>query len=227
MLIKICGITTPEDALAAVAAGADLLGLNFVSGPRRVALSQAEAILGELPPVAGVVGLVRVQGGGNVPAELRAALSEPSRMTHLQLYGDYDLSALRANVNQRLMPVLPVRDRGFSRVAAPWLTGGDAQARPAAIVLDAYDAQREGGTGKAFRWEWLGEARAAGELSHWPPIMLAGGLRPENVAEAIRAVRPDGVDVSSGVEFPDAPGRKDPARMRAFIEAVRSVETEL
>ena len=95
---------------------------------------------------------------------------------------------------------------------------------PPAILLDTAAAGKLGGTGQSFDWNWIAEARAAGELEGLPPIILAGGLTPDNVAEAIRIARPYAVDVSSGVEFPGQPGIKDPARIKAFVQAVRSCD---
>jgi phosphoribosylanthranilate isomerase len=85
------------------------------------------------------------------------------------------------------------------------------------LLLDAQDPSRPGGTGRAWAWPWLAEARARGELADWPPIILAGGLDPSNVAQAIHAARPDAVDVASGVE--SSPRKKDPTKVRAFVRA--------
>jgi phosphoribosylanthranilate isomerase len=98
---------------------------------------------------------------------------------------------------------------------------------PAAFVLDTASKTQLGGTGQSFNWHWIAEARAAGELTGLPPIILAGGLTPDNVADAIRIVRPYAVDVSSGVEVPGKPGIKDPLKLRDFIQAVRAADAEL
>jgi phosphoribosylanthranilate isomerase len=90
---------------------------------------------------------------------------------------------------------------------------------PGALVLDTASNKALGGTGETFNWEWIKEARDAGELEGLPPIILAGGLTPENVAEAIRIAQPYAVDVSSGVEVVGKPGVKDPIKMRDFIQA--------
>jgi phosphoribosylanthranilate isomerase len=97
---------------------------------------------------------------------------------------------------------------------------------PGALVLDTAVPGHLGGTGQSFNWHWIAEARAAGELDGLPPIILAGGLNPDNVADAIRIARPWAVDVSSGVEVPGKPGIKDPFRMRDFIQAVRAADSE-
>ncbi len=92
--------------------------------------------------------------------------------------------------------------------------------RPGAILLDTAHENKLGGTGQSFNWHWIAEARAAGELAGLPPIILAGGLTPDNVADAIRIAQPYAVDVSSGVEVVGKPGIKDPIKMRDFIQAV-------
>ena len=95
------------------------------------------------------------------------------------------------------------------------------------LLLDTASAEKLGGTGKAFDWNWIAEARAAGELDGLPPLILAGGLTPDNVADAIRIARPYAVDVSSGVEVAGRPGIKDPIKMRDFIHAVRGADAAL
>src|SRR6185369_13376000 len=93
---------------------------------------------------------------------------------------------------------------------------------PDALLLDTASKSALGGTGESFNWNWIAEAREAGELNGLPPIILAGGLTPDNVAEAIRIARPYAVDVSSGVEVPGKPGIKDPLKIRDFIQAAKS-----
>ncbi|NLX21935.1 MAG: phosphoribosylanthranilate isomerase [Phycisphaerae bacterium] len=214
--VKICGITTVEDALAAVDAGADAIGLNFVGGPRQLAVGQATEILGALPPLVTPIALVRLEGG-QVPDPLLEVLGQ-YWVSHVQLYGAVareDLALLLRD-GFKAMPAVAVADEHFVDAVGRWLPANSTVA-PAAIVLDAHDPAREGGTGLPFQWEWIPSARKAGKLDHWPPIILAGGLNPVNVAEAVRTVRPYGVDVSSGVEMRGSPGRKDPAKMREFV----------
>jgi phosphoribosylanthranilate isomerase len=128
--------------------------------------------------------------------------------------------ALLRTQHYRPFGVLPVRHEEFAREAAATYAVAEAK-RVSAVVLDAYDPDREGGTGKVFCWDWVVGAQQRREMEGWPGIILAGGLRPENVAQAIRTVRPMGVDVSSGVEVDGQPGRKDPARMHALVEEAR------
>jgi phosphoribosylanthranilate isomerase len=217
--IKICGITSVADAREAAAAGADAVGLNFVGGPRELDADRAADIRDALPPEVMPVALVRVSGDRiDRPGEDFLKLA---RISHLQVYGDVSPESL---LQLRLsgfepMPVLAVRDERFHTAASEWLR---PDCLPAAIVLDRFHPQREGGTGAAFRWDWVAAARESGRLAAWPPIVLAGGLRPGNVAEAIRIAQPAAVDVSSGVEPEGQPGRKDPALMRAFVHAARA-----
>ncbi len=219
--VKICGITAVEDALAAAEAGADAIGLNFVGGPRQVAAGPAADILTALPPWVTPVALVRLERG-QMPDTLLELLGQ-FWVSHVQLYGAVAREDLEVLVRDgfKPMPAVAVADERFVGRVSGWLPA-TATGRPAAIVLDAYDPVREGGTGASFRWEWIPAARQAGKLDLWPPIILAGGLSPDNVAEAVRVVRPYGVDVSSGVEVEGAPGRKDPARMRAFVRLARA-----
>jgi len=217
MRVKICGITTPADAIAAAEAGADAVGLNFVGGPRRIDPDQASEILRTLPPFVTPVALLRLENG-SLPTE-SADLLTRLKITHVQLYGQSAPTYLATLVDSGLrpIPVIHVQDERFTRELENWWRPETSAARPAGVILDAYDPHREGGTGKTFRWDWVVEAKQSGRLADWPPIVLAGGLNPENVAEAVRIVQPYGVDVSSGVETEGAPGRKDPEKMRRFI----------
>lgn len=219
--IKICGITNAEDAAAAAAAGADAIGLNFVGGPRQVATGPAAEILESLPPFVTPVALVRLTAG-QFPDEILELLGQ-FWVSHLQLYGDLTSESLEvlARDGFRVIPVLAVQGEAFAGSPLPW-QGGLGQVRPHAVLLDTHDPGKAGGTGRTFPWSWLQGARERGELADWPPIMLAGGLDPENVAEAVRTVRPFGIDVSSGVEIQGSPGRKDPARMRLLVEWARA-----
>jgi len=187
--IKICGITCVEDAVVAAEAGADALGLNFVGGPRRIGLETAEAILTSMPPFVTPVALVQLQGGA-VPDDLLELLGQ-HWVSHVQVYGDYEPEHLALLMRDGLRPMVVVSVRGpdFADHTDPW-RGAQGDSAATAVVLDAYDPQRAGGTGRTFRWDWVAAARKAGRLAGWPPIMLAGGLEPENVADAVRAVRP-------------------------------------
>ena len=198
--MKICGLTVPEEAAACAAAGAWAVGMVFAEGsPRRVGPEDAAAITEALP-----AGVERV--GVFVDPDPRevAAIASGCGLTWVQAHGAVDVAALRAATG---LPVIAgVAVDGPEAI-------GRAEASPADLVLlDAAVPGRHGGTGRAFRWEIL-EERPLGR-----PFALAGGLKPANVAEAVRRLRPAVVDVSSGVER--APGRKDPERVRAFLAAV-------
>ncbi|NLX14835.1 MAG: phosphoribosylanthranilate isomerase [Phycisphaerales bacterium] len=219
--VKICGITSQDDALAAVDAGADSLGLNFVGGPRQIERQQAEEIIKVLPACVPVTALVRLENG-QLAKEQQAWL-EQQAIRYLQIYGEFryaDLASLHGQ-GFTLWPVLTVGHASFEDNAALWFSAEGPRAM-GAIVLDTSDSRLAGGTGRTFRWDWVTQARQDGRLAEWPPIILAGGLRPENVAEAIRTVEPYGVDVSSGVEKDGRPGFKDPARMQAFVRNARN-----
>ena len=201
--IKICGITRPEDADIAVALGADAIGLVFWDrSPRFVDVERARAIVRALPPLVTAVGVFANQS----PAEV-ARVAASVGLGAVQLHGQErveDYTALACRVI-KAMPVAPGR------------RPDDALALPAdvTVLLDAHDPARLGGTGTTIDWA------VAAQVARARRVILSGGLRPENVKDAIRTVRPYGVDVSSGVEA--APGRKDPDRMKALFDAIRQV----
>jgi phosphoribosylanthranilate isomerase len=201
--VKICGITSVEDGLTAAAAGADALGFVFYPrSPRAVAVEQARAIASALPPFVARVG-VFVHASRD---EVRTTAQQVG-LDALQLYGD-EAPEDFAGFGRRVIKVLRVGERIEADEVA-------RQARVGcAILLDTASAVALGGTGQAFDWALIREVRAS-----IPYLILAGGLSVENVGAAIRAVRPDAVDVSSGVER--RPGRKDAEKVRAFIAAAK------
>jgi phosphoribosylanthranilate isomerase len=209
ILVKICGITNWPDAKAACEAGANMLGFNFYEKSlRRVSTVEAATMRAKLPAGVEPVGLfVNAK-----PSEI-ASLHAFVRFNAAQLHGDESPSIV-SEVG-RTVPVI----KAF-RVAADFpLSTLDRFHDAFAFLLDGSRGGQYGGTGTAADWN---VARRAAS-SH--RIVLAGGLTPENVAAAIRAVRPYAVDVASGVET--KPGRKDQAKVRAFIEEVRRAEKEL
>lgn len=222
--IKICGLTRAEDIALAAALHVDALGFNFVGGPRQLSRETAAILLGQVPapvlPVALAAGRPHLLAGALSLVEILAD-ARLTRLTAFQCYGG--LPALREEGRRgtNCWQVVTVADRGsLSHLVAQLdLT----HCRPAAVLLDTADKGQLGGTGQTFNWHWIAEARAAGELAALPPLILAGGLTPDNVAEAVGIAQPDWVDVSSGVEFPGRPGVKDPSRVKAFVQAVRSV----
>lgn len=218
MRVKICGITSPADARLAADAGADAIGLNFVSGPRRIDAKRAGQILAALGEEICPVGLVKVQAGRLDPA-IRELL-QANHVRWLQLYGQVDASAVGQLSLEGFACIWPfaVRDSTFATQVNGQLAAADPP--PAMILLDAHDPSRPGGTGQRWHWQSLADARKKQQLDNWPPIILAGGLTPDNVARAIRTAAPDAVDVASGVE--SAPGHKDPAMLQAFVRKARS-----
>ena len=199
--VKICGITSVPEALAAAGAGADMIGLMFYDGsPRRVTLAQAAEIARALPPF-----VLRVGVFVNPAADLVTRAIGDCGLNLLQFHGDED-SDFCTQFGVMSVKALRVQNEDSLKTLANYHTD--------AFLLDAYSDARMGGTGEKFNWVLAGEAQKFGK-----PIFLAGGLTPENVADAVRQVRPFAVDVSSGVEA--APGKKDAAKVRAFIAAVR------
>lgn len=216
MLIKICGIRTVQHALAAVAAGADLIGLVFAPSRRQVTLAEASAIaraIGRTPaPRPRLVGLFV----NTAPASIRPIVAQVG-LDLVQLSGDEPLTAAD---DLPLALIKAIRMDGSGPEAA-WVER--AAASPPAgqalgavtLLVDAHVPGSFGGTGVIADW-----GRAAA-LSAQAPTLLAGGLTPANVAAAIAAVRPFGVDVSSGVE---TDGVKDPTKIRAFVGAARAAQ---
>ncbi|MDX9709588.1 MAG: phosphoribosylanthranilate isomerase [Trichloromonas sp.] len=199
--IKICGITRIDDALQACACGADALGLVFYEkSPRCVTREQARAIVAALPPFVTTVGLFV-----NEPPESIRETVDFCGLDVIQVHGDEGPEACRFPPHRVLKAL---RVRGEESLA------GVERFAVSALLLDAWHPDSYGGTGQ------LGDWKLAARLAAERPVILAGGLNPENVAEAIRRVRPYGVDVSSGVE--SSPGRKDPARVAAFIRNARA-----
>jgi phosphoribosylanthranilate isomerase len=216
--VKICGITGADDARLAADSGADAVGLNFFAGPRRITLAKGQEILAAMPERLLPIALVKLKDGQVSPGVRK--LLAAHRVRWLQLYGPVDAEAVSQLGADGFSCIWPfaVRSAGFAPHVAAELAA--AQRPPAMVLLDARDPVRSGGTARSWRWQWLADARRAGHLTDWPPIMLAGALTPDNVARAIHAAGPAAVDVSSGVE--SAPGQKDAEKVRAFVRAARS-----
>lgn len=209
--IKICGITTIDDALAAAKAGADALGLNFYSGsPRFVAVDIARQIASAAPSDVRKVG-VFVNAGA---AEIRATVDAVG-LDIVQLHGDEPPELLRDLSDLKVVRAL--RPAADLQAVTEYLDRcSKIGVRPAMLLLDAYAQAQYGGTGDTADWQAIKTGQSAwGGL----PLVLAGGLKPENVAAAIECVRPAAVDTASGVEI--SPGRKSAERMHAFVLAAR------
>lgn len=211
--MKICGITQVEHGLWAATAGADYLGFVFVPGTRRyLQPAAARQIIRELR---------RRLGQGRLPGIVGLFVNEePAFINDVAEVCGLDLVQLHGDEPPDLIPQLmrPAIKALRPRTAADLAIVDDFVAAGARIMIDTYQPGHWGGTGVAGDWDLA--ARAAQRY----PIILAGGLTPENVAEAIRLVRPWGVDVSSGVEVG---GRKDPTKIRRFVEAVRQAEASV
>jgi phosphoribosylanthranilate isomerase len=201
VLVKICGVTRAEDAEAAAAAGADLVGLNFWPRSRRhVSVAQALEIAAALPGDVKKVGVFV-----NQPAPLVLDVAARVGLDLIQLHGDED-SAYASALGRAYVRALRVGRSADLRAAADF-------AAAAFLLLDA-PSSGYGGSGTTFDWALAEEARQSGLR-----FLLAGGLGPDNVAGAVRQVRPLGVDVAGGVE--SAPGIKDHALMRRFVDAAK------
>jgi phosphoribosylanthranilate isomerase len=210
--VKVCGITSPQNALACAEAGADWVGLNFHPGsPRRVDPESAAEIVGSLPTSVEPVGLFV----DRPPAEV-AAVAARVGLRIVQLHGDEPPEDLLGLDEFRIVRAFRLADRrSIDRMVRYLETAEHLGRSPDAVLVDAYVAGRPGGTGRSIPSELL---------DHLPPLpylILAGGLTPENVAERVARVRPWMVDVAGGVE--SAPGRKSPERVAAFIRAARGL----
>jgi len=204
--IKICGITNLDDARSAIEAGADLLGFNFYAkSPRYIMPEQAREIAAQ------------IQSGGHGPLlvgvfvnstleEIRSIL-EIAPIDLAQLHGDESVHVVE-QLHGRGFKALRPKSEAEAEIDAEWFAPHGPNAP--VLLVDAYRKDQYGGTGHVADWS------IATKLAQQYPILLAGGLTPDNVAEAVRQVRPWGVDVASGVEV--SPGKKDVAKMRMFVE---------
>lgn len=195
--VKICGITNVDDALAAVQCGADALGFVFAESPRRIAPGEARKIISEIPPFVAAVGVFVDE-----PADQVWETALICRLDAFQFHGHESPGYCRS-FDRKVIKAFRVKDRSVADEVAHY-------------TVDAYllDSSSGGGTGRSFKWDL-----ARGIENR---VILAGGLTPENVGEAIRAVRPYAVDVSSGVEC--FSGKKDHHKIKKFIRYVRQCD---
>ncbi len=214
MKVKICGITNSDDARAAIEAGANLLGFNFYAkSPRYIAPEKAREIVaqirsdGQSPLLVGVF--------VNAPLEEVRSILEIARIDLAQLHGDEPVRVLE-QLNGRAFKALRPTSETEAEIDAEWFAPYGPNAP--VLLIDAYRRDQYGGTGHTADWS------IATKLAQQYPILLAGGLTPENVAEAIRQVRPWGVDVASGVEV--SPGKKDAGKMKLFVERCQRPNNE-
>lgn len=213
--IKICGVTTPADARLAALLGADAIGLNFYpASPRYVPASAVEFIVREVPVFVDVVGVFVGERWANV----RDAVSRFGRIRTVQWHG---AAPEVVNVHPyRHIAAVSVADRDSLRQVNQYLDlCRGAGLLPAAVLVDAHAPGLYGGTGRLAPWDILADFKPD------IPVILAGGLNADNVAEAVRIVQPYGVDAASGVE--SRPGIKDPDKMRRFIDSARAAFSQL
>jgi phosphoribosylanthranilate isomerase len=208
--VKICGITGPEDALRAVSLGAWALGMIFwPESPRRCGVEEAELIGAELHRKAELTGVFV-----NATLDEVAETADRCRLGMLQLHGDEGPAYCREAARRtgcKVMKAARVHDAAQVQALRRYATDFH--------LLDAYSPRAPGGTGESFDWE------LATLHPRTPPVVLSGGLTPENVGQAIEQARPFAVDTASGTE--SEPGRKDPAKLEAFFRAVEAADARL
>jgi phosphoribosylanthranilate isomerase len=206
--VKICGITNVEDARLAVELGAWAIGLIFADSPRQVDVTDAEQIGRELSRQVEVVGVFV-----NTPLEQVAELADVARLTMIQLHGDEGPAYAREVARRtglRVIKAIQARDPAAVRRLSSFRTDFH--------LLDAYAPDKRGGTGKTFQWDYVRHH------TRHVPLILSGGLTPDNVAEGIEATHPHAVDSASGTEA--SPGKKDPAKVQALFRAVAEVDAK-
>ncbi|MFZ3215712.1 MAG: phosphoribosylanthranilate isomerase [Candidatus Acidiferrales bacterium] len=203
--VKICGITNWTDARRAVEAGADFLGFNFCrASPRYIAPAAARRIVRRLRAEVASVGVFVNEAESEM-----LGIARRVGLDYVQLHGD-ETAEVVARMRRNFRVIKAIRVRGSLRAAQL-----ERFERASSFLLDGFDRRVRGGSGKSFDW------KLAKRVGRGRQIFLAGGLTPENAAEAVTAARPFAIDVCSGVE--SRPGKKDAARMRELVSAVRAV----
>ena len=203
--IKVCGITEPEDARIAVAAGADGLGFIFVpQSPRHIDPDMVRKITRELPPLVDAVGVFVDE-----EMEVVEEIMQYCCLSFIQLHGS-ETPDYCEKISCRVIKSFSIGPATKSEDFAPYAEAVSG------FLLDTYHKDMAGGTGMVFDWNLVGQIQPPG------PIILAGGLNPENIGEAIRQVKPFAVDVNSGVEY--QPGRKDTEKLKNFADEVRKAD---
>ena len=211
--VKIEGLRDAATAQAVAGLGADAIGLVLAPSPRRVEVEQAAAIAAALPP-----GVLTVGVFVNASAEEINLAARRIGLHYVQLHGD-EPPQLAGELERPCIKAFAIRDERWAEAVLNWLEQVPPRHPPVSVLLDAYCPVARGGTGKTFNWQLVAKARQAGRLAAMGPIILAGGLNPSNVREAIEIAQPWAVDVASGVE--SSPGVKDLAAVERFIQAVR------
>lgn len=209
--LKVCGLTRKEDVLAAVQAGADAVGFVLVGGPRKINAHEAGILALFVPPESGVKRVALISEATQLHPR------EAKWFDLIQVHGEHtpaQLSALSLHYGLPVIPALAARADFVARATAALAAPGVA-----AVLVDAHVPGQLGGTGQTVDWLAVGSRPAA--LS---PLVLAGGLKPENVAMAIAQAKPQAVDASSGLE--SAPGVKDTEKIRAYVQAAKKAFAE-
>ncbi|MFP4434531.1 MAG: phosphoribosylanthranilate isomerase [Phycisphaerae bacterium] len=211
--VKIEGLREPSDAMRVAQMGADAIGMVFAESPRWISPEQARAIVDNLPPWVTTVGVFV-----DADAETINRVVQRTRIACVQLHGD-EPPEIVSQIDAPCIKAFRVRDERWLPEVHDWLGACEARSNLKAVLLDAYDPAAQGGTGKSFNWDLVADARAGGAMGGVDPLILAGGLNPANVSQAIDLVQPWAVDVASGVE--KAPGVKDFRKIEKFIRATR------
>lgn len=219
--IKICGITNSEDALAATGAGADALGFVFYEkSPRNIRPEAARQIIRQLPTGAQKIGVVP-----ELATEAAIDMAREIGLTGLQLYPFRTITQIPAGPTVGYdvgdLTILYVIPAAFLlQEGVQWVPSEAQDSAVFKLLLDSGTSQQPGGTGQTF--DWHRAAPLISSMQRQIDVVVAGGLTPVNVGEAIQALKPWGVDVSTGVET--QPGKKDPEKVRAFVTAVRKAD---
>lgn len=201
--VKICGITNAQDAMDAIELGADALGFIFADSPRKIAVKDARPIIESLPPFISCVGLFV-----NEYVERVMEVCELCGIRNVQLHGDEPPEYLNDLTGHKIIKAFRVRDEGVLDTVKKYTAD--------AILLDSFAADKMGGTGTVFPWD------IARKIKEFGRIIIAGGLTPENIADAITTTQPYAVDIASGVE--KTPGKKDKELMRKFIAIAKGLQ---
>ena len=216
--IKICGVTSAKDAQVAALAGADAIGLNFYPRSKRyVDPALAEKVIAGVPARVARVGIFV----NSTPEEI-VAIADRLKLTWIQLHGDETPKTLKELPGRSIISAFRLRESGVAPVHEFLAECQQLEVTPNALLFDVARPGEYGGTGHTLDWSSVGAVR---DQFRQLPLVLAGGLTPFNVTEAVAAVRPDAVDVASGIE--SKPGIKDMLLVRAFVQSAKKAMSEL